>query len=71
MKNSLTLGLKCEINFRKSYSEFIRYGTKIVHKWNGHLEIFSLLQAVGNVRQFLLLRPDILQKTVARRPWLL
>ena len=65
-KNSLTWGLKCEIKLiRKSYREFIRYATKIVHKWNGHLDIFSLLQAVGNVKQFLLFRTDILQKTVA------
>ena len=30
--------------------EFIRYATKIVHKWNGHLEIFSLPQAMENVK---------------------
>ena len=30
--------------------EFIRYATKIVHKWNGHLEIFSLPQATENVK---------------------
>ena len=34
-KNSLTWGLKCE-----KRREFIRYAAKIVHKWNGHLEIF-------------------------------
>ena len=49
--------------------EFIRYATKIVHKWNGHLEIFNLPQAIENVRQFVLLRTDILQKTVAGYPW--
>ena len=41
---------------------------KIVHKWNGHLEIFSLPQAKENVRQFLLVQTDILQKTVTWCP---
>ena len=40
--------------------ELIRYATKIVDKRNGHLEIFSLPQAIENVRQFLLFRTDIL-----------
>ena len=48
--------------------EFIRHARKIVHKWNGHLEIFSLPQAIENVRQFVLLRTDILQKTIAGYP---
>ena len=48
--------------------EFIRYATKIVHKWNGHPEIFSLPQAIENVRQFMLLRTYTLQKTVAGCP---
>ena len=39
--------------------EFIREGSKIVHEWNVHLEIFSRL-----------LRTDILQKTVIECPWL-
>ena len=42
--------------------EFIGYATKIVHKWNGYLEMFSFPQAIENVGQFLLLRTDILQK---------
>ena len=33
-------------------------------KRNGYLEIFSLPQVIENCRQFLLLRTDILQKTV-------
>ena len=55
----------------KNRSEFIRYAAKIVvHiKWDGHLEIFSLPQAIENLWQFLLLRTDILQKTVAGCPW--
>ena len=28
--------------------------SKIVHEWNGHLEIFSLPQAIAKTRQFLL-----------------
>ena len=34
----------------------------VTHDWNGHLEIFSLPQAIGNSRQFLLLRTDILYR---------
>ena len=43
----------------------------IVHEWNGHLEIFSGPQVIENSRQYLLLRTDILQKTVVGCPWLL
>ena len=69
-KNRLTWVLKCEkLNFIENRREFIRYITKIVHEWNGHLEIFSLPQAIENSRQFLLLRTDILQKTVLGCPW--
>ena len=35
----------------------------------GHLEILSLPQGIENSRQFLLLRTDILQKTVLECPW--
>ena len=28
--------------------------SKIVHEWNGHLEIFSLREAIENSRQYLL-----------------
>ena len=41
---------------------------KILYEWNGHPEIFSLPQAIENSRQFLLLRTDILQKTVVGFP---
>ena len=41
-----------------------------VREWNGHLEIFSLPQVIENCRQFLLLRTDILQKTVVGCPCL-
>ena len=39
-------------------------------KRNGYLEIFSLPQVIENCRQFLLLRTDILQKTVVGCPCL-
>ena len=38
-------------------------------EWNGHLEIFSRPQTEENLRQHLLLRADILQKTVVECPW--
>ena len=41
---------------------------KIVHEWNGHLEVFSRPQVLANPRQYLLLRTDILQKTVVGCP---
>ena len=41
---------------------------KIVHEWNGHLEILSLPETIDNSRQFLLLRTDISQKTVVGNP---
>ena len=33
--------------------------SKIVHEWNGPLEILSLPQGIENSNQFLLLRTDI------------
>ena len=45
-------------------SRFIEEASKIVHEWNRHLEIFSHAQVTENSRQYLLLRTDILQKTV-------
>ena len=38
-----------------------------MHEWNG-LEILSLPQGIENCRQFVLLRTDILQKTVVGCP---
>ena len=38
-------------------------------EWNGHLEMFNRPQAKENSRQSLLLRTDILQKTVVGCPW--
>ena len=49
-------------------SGLIGKASKIVHEWNGHIEIFSLPQVIENSRQYLLLRTDILQKTVVGCP---
>ena len=38
---------------------------EIVHEWSGRLETFSRPQVIENSRQYLFLRTDILQKTVA------
>ena len=64
----LTWVLKCEKLYLENRREFIRHVTKIVPEWNCHLEIFSLPQAIENSRQFVLLRTDILQKTVVGCP---
>ena len=45
-------------------SENFRFPFLIVPEWNTHLEIFSRIQSIENSRQYLLLRTDILQKTV-------
>ena len=42
--------------------------SKIVPEWNTCLEIFSRIQVIENSRQYLLLRTDILQKTVVGCP---
>ena len=42
--------------------------SKIVREWDGQLEISSRLQAIENSGQYLLLRTDILQKTVVSAP---
>ena len=41
---------------------------KLVQEWSGHLENFSLPQAIENSRQFLPLRTDISEKTVVGCP---
>ena len=67
---SLTLAVKWEkLNFRKS-QEFARQASRILHEWNDHLEIFSRSQVIQNSRQYLLLRTDILQKTLVGSPWI-
>ena len=53
-KNSLTWGVKLvkvEPAF-KNRREFIREASIILHKWKGHLGLFSLTQAIKNSRQF-------------------
>ena len=42
----------------------IRETSKIAHEWNSHLEILNCSKAIENSGQHLLLRTDILQKTV-------
>ena len=46
----------------------MKLASKFVREWNGHLEIFGLPQVIENSRQYLLLRTDILQKTVVGCP---
>ena len=61
--------MKCEkLNFRnrREFISMIRWASKIVHGWNGHLEIFCQVKETS--RQNLLLRTDILQKTVVGCP---
>ena len=41
---------------------------KIVHEWYGRLEIISRSQVIENSRQYLLLRTDVLKKTVGGWP---
>ena len=48
-----------KIKLKKNLREFVRQASKIVHQWNGHLEIFSPPEAIENSRQFLFLRADI------------
>ena len=55
---------------QKIVGNLLDTATKTVHEWNGHPEIFSLPQVIENCRQFLLLRTDIVQKTVVRCPCL-
>ena len=38
------------------FKNFIRRASKIVHEWNGHLEVFSRPQVIENSRQYSLLR---------------
>ena len=45
-----------------NHREFIKLASKFVREWNGHLEIFSLLQVIENSRQYLLLRTDIFDR---------
>ena len=47
---------------------FIEKASKIVHEWNGNVEIFSRPQVIENSGQYLLFRTDILQKTVVGCP---
>ena len=59
-----------KIKLQKIIGNFFRQSSKVVHEWNGHLEIFICPQVLENSRQYLLVRTGILQKTVAGCPWL-
>ena len=55
--------MKCEkLNFRnrREFISMIRWASKIVHGWNGHLEIFR--QVKENSMQNLLLQTDVYRK---------
>ena len=57
-----------KMKLKKNLREFVRQASKIVHQWNGHLEIFSPPEAIENSRQFLFLRTDVFYKTVVGCP---
>ena len=62
------LGVKCKkLTLRKSYGIYwISFET--VHEWNGHFEICSRPQAIGNFRHYIqgVLHPGVLQAGVLR-----
>ena len=64
-KNNSTWVVNCE---KLKFKNFIRWASKIIHEWNGHLDVFSRPQVIENSRQYLLLRSDILKKTVVGFP---
>ena len=67
-KNCSTWAVKCEkVKLQKIVGNLLGnlQASKIVHEWNGHLEIFSRPQVIENSGQYLLLRKDITQKTVS------
>ena len=66
-KNSLTWGVN-EKKVKPAFEnrrEFIREASIILHKWKGHLEIFSLPQVIENSRQFF-----FSEQIFYRRQWL-
>ena len=64
-KGSLTWGTQTrKIKLKKIVGKLSGMLQKLYMKGNGHLKICSLPEAIENCRQFLLLRTDILQKTV-------
>ena len=72
-EKSLAWGVKCEkLNSasenRRAYVKHVR-ASNIAQRWKGHREIFSPPQVIENSTQYLLLRTDILQKTVVGCPW--
>ena len=64
-KNSLNWGVKCmKFKLQKIVGNLLELASKTVHEWNDHVEIISRPQVIENWGQYLLLRTDILQKTV-------
>ena len=69
-KNSLNWGVKCmKFKLQKIVGNLLELASKTVHEWNDHVEIISSPQVIENSGQYLLLRTDILQKTVVGCPW--
>ena len=70
-KNGLTWAVKWEKSkLQKIVGNLLDKRQKVLHEWNDHLEISSRPQVIENCRQYLLLRTDILQKTLAGSPWI-
>ena len=71
MKNSLLLDSEMrKIKLQKTViRELVDKPRKMYMDGTGRPEILSLPQGIENSRQFLLLRTDILQKTVVGCPW--
>ena len=60
-KNSLTQRVKCEkLNLLQKIVGNLF--PKIVHEWNGHLEVLSCSQIKENSRQYLLLRTNLVPR---------
>ena len=53
-----------KFKLQKIAGNLLELASKTVHEWNDHVEIISRPQVIENWGQYLLLRTDILQKTV-------
>ena len=59
--------MKKKIKLQKIVRNLLDKLRKIVRAWNGHLEMFSLPQAIENFRQFLFLRFTFVRLRMAQR----
>ena len=59
-----------KIKLQKIVGNLLDKRQKVLHERNDHLEIFSRSQVIQNSRQYLLLRTNILQKTLVGCPWI-